>query len=425
MNFFNKIFSRQGEKNERLMALDVGTEILKVLVFYVDKKKKEIVIEGVGREKHKSCNMRGSFILDAAGVVSVCKKAMEKAVGMANKIPQKVIVGIAGNLAEIKTETVYYERKDPSRKMDLSEFTDIMRDSQKEALGRIQKKLIQKNTINKIELVDVSVVDFCIDGYRITNPLGFKGRKIKISISNFYVSVDYLNTIREIVDRLGLGLMKLACESQAVSKIINAQNHSPFGEILIDIGGSATNITFIRDKSIENTKTFSIGGESFTGAISRKLNLNFYQAEDLKIRYSQNKLENSSGGNIEKILRPCFETWLLGIKLSLKEFSNSELLPSRILVYGGSSQFPQLGGILNDFFSTAGLPFAKKPEIIFVGKNHLNNITDKTKALVICQDLVSIGLSGLILDFDDKKNTEKDIFEKIIGKQSVFYQKCS
>lgn len=409
MNFFNKIFSCQGEKNERLMALDVGTEILKVLVFYADKKKKEIVIEGVGREKHKSCNMRGSVILDTAGVISVCKKAMEKAVGMANKMPQKVIVGAAGNLAEIKTETVYYERKDPSRKMDLSEFTDIMRDSQKEALGKIQKKLIQKNTINRIELVDVSVIDFCIDGYRITNPLGFKGRKIKISISNFYVSVDYLNTIREIVDRLGLGLMKLACESQAVSKIVNAQNHSPFGEILIDIGGSATNITFIRDKSIENTKTFSIGGKSFTDTVSRKLNLSFYQAEDLKIRYSQNKLENSSGSNIEKILRSCFETWLLGVKLSLKEFSNSELLPSRILVYGGSSQFPQIGSILNDFFSTAGLPFAKKPEIIFVCKNHLNNIAGETKTLITCQDLVLIGLSGLVLD--DKK-TPKKIFLK-------------
>ncbi len=273
--------------------------------------------------------------------------------------------------------------------------------------------------------MDVNIVDFCIDGYRITNPLGFKGQKIKINVSNFCVSVDYLNTMREIVDRLGLGLMKLAYEAQAVSKIINTRNPSPLGEILVDIGGSATNITLARDKNIESTKTFSIGGRSFTDAISQKLNISFYQAEDLKIKYSQNKSENNAIGDVEKILRPCFETWLLGIELSLKEFSSNELLPSRILVYGGSSQFPQLRGILNDFFSTADLPFAKRPEIIFVSKNHLNNIADKTKALVICQDLVSIGLSRLVLDFDNKKNREKDIFEKIIGKQSASCQKCS
>jgi len=423
MNFFSKTFSHKGEKNEHLMVLDIGTEVVKVLVFRVNKKKNEIIIEGVGRERHKNQNMSGSIILDEKGVVSVCKKAMDRAVKMANRIPQKVIVGAAGNLAEIKTETVYYERKDPSRKMDLSEFTGIMRDSQEEAFGRTKKKLIQKSTTNEIELMDVNVVDFCIDGYRITNPIGFKGQKIKIIISNFCVSTDYLNAIREIVGRLGLGLMKLACESQAVSKIIDMQNSSSLGEILIDIGGNATNITFVHDKNIENTKTFSIGGKSFTDAMSRNLDLSFYQAEDLKIKYSQNKIENDANGNVEKILRSCFETWLLGMELSLKEFSSNELLPSQILVYGGSSQFPQLSGILNDFFLTTNLPFAKKPEIIFVGKNYLNNITDETKSLIVCQDLVSVGLSELILDFDNKKDPEKDIFEKMIGKQSAFYQK--
>ncbi len=116
MNFFSKIFGRQGGKNERLMVLDIGSEIAKVLVFYVDRKKKEIIIEGVGREKHNPCNMRGSIILDIEGVVLVCGKAMEKAVRMANKMPQKVIVGAAGSLAEIKTETIYYGREDPSKK---------------------------------------------------------------------------------------------------------------------------------------------------------------------------------------------------------------------------------------------------------------------------------------------------------------------
>ena len=115
MGLISEIFKNSAVDNHYLVSLDLGTEIAKASVFYVDPKEKKVVIVGIGEEFHKFGNIHGSAILNKNGVISTCEKAIEKAKEMAginseSKKRMRAIIGVSGELEEIAVEVFNYER---------------------------------------------------------------------------------------------------------------------------------------------------------------------------------------------------------------------------------------------------------------------------------------------------------------------------
>ena len=77
MGIFSKILPGGGE--ESYLALDVGTEVVKALVFNVNKNEKRGVVIGVGRKRQKRGNMQSGAVSDISGVIETCQLAVNKA----------------------------------------------------------------------------------------------------------------------------------------------------------------------------------------------------------------------------------------------------------------------------------------------------------------------------------------------------------
>jgi cell division protein FtsA len=410
MGFFSR------NKIEPFLALDIGTEVAKALVFVIDPQEKTADIIGVGKERQKKGNMQSGAVSDIAGVIETCTVAIQKAVENAGvKKVKKAIVGIAGELVKGTTTTVHYERRNPDVRIDFPELKSIIQKVQLKAFERIKEQISWETGQDiDVKLINAAIVDVRIDGYQVTNPIGFQGKDVSVSIFNAYAPMIHLGALQAIADELHVDLLSIAAEPYAVARSVDYDDVLDFSAVFIDIGGGTTDIALVRNGGLEGTKMFAFGGRAFTKKLAQELRIDFNEAEELKIRYAEGKLGSDVSAKIEQILQSDCNVWLSGVELSLSEFADSDVLPSRILLCGGGSALP---GIKKALLSTQwahSLPFAKSPTVSYLQPRDVIRIKDQTGQLKNPQDVTPMGLANLVLDVSGEEKVMSGILRRVL-----------
>lgn len=414
MSIFSKIFSKTNA--EYYLALDIGTEVAKALIFHVDKEDNVGVVVGTGRERQKKGNMQSGAVSDISGVIETCQLAIDKALESAGiKKVKKAIVGIAGELVKGTTTTVHYERGNPDSKIDFAELKNIIQKVQLKAYERIQEQISWETGQDiDVKLINAAIVDVRIDGYQVTNPIGFQGKDVSVSIFNAYAPMIHLGALQTIADELHIDLLSIAAEPYAVARSIDYDDALDFSAIFIDIGGGTTDIAVVRNGGLEGTKMFAFGGRAFTKKLAQELRIDFEEAEELKIQYAEGKLGSDVNFKLEQIFQSDCAIWLSGIELSLSEFANSDVLPAKILLCGGGSALPGIKQALLSTDWVKALPFAKMPVVSYLQPKDVVRIVDETGQLKNPQDVTPMGLANLILDVTGEEKIMAGILRRVL-----------
>jgi cell division protein FtsA len=412
-----KIFERVTKKEQKVphfVALDIGTEFVKALIFKIEDGKGVVV--GAGRQRQRLGDMHGGAVTDIAGVVENCSKALDRAEEMAGVVADECIIGIAGELVKGTTTTVHYERLNQVVKIDFNELKNIVNKVQWKAFDAARQQLAWETGYNTLDvkLVNASIVDVKIDGYKVTNPIGFQGKDVSIGVFNAFAPMVHLGALQTIADDLGLDLVSIAAEPYAVAKSVGVDEAGEFNAIFIDIGGGTSDIAVVRNGGLEGTKMFAIGGRSFTKRLAQVLSVPFAKAEEIKIAYSKGMLEDKSEKSVKEALELDAEVWLSGVELSLSEFSDVDLLPSRILLCGGGSALPEIKKVLEGSDWYKNLPFARKPKVSFIKPEEVTNIVDKTGEIKDQQDITPMGLASLLVEMDTEDEVMPNILQKVV-----------
>jgi cell division protein FtsA len=417
MGIFSKILGVGRSSSEYLLSLDIGTEVVKVLVFKIDENAGLGVVKGVGRARQGLKDMHSGAVSDIAGVIANCRQAITMAENMAGvKKIGKAVIGIAGELVKGTTTTVHYERINSEIRIDLPELKNIIQKVQWKAFDRIRSQLAWETGHSEIEvqLINAVIVDVRIDGYKVVNPIGFQGRDVSISIFNAYAPMIHLGALQTIGDELGLSLLNIAAEPYAVAKSMGIEDSIDFSAVFIDIGGGTTDVAVVRSGGLEGTKMFGLGGRAFTKRLSGELGIGFEEAEALKIKYSQGRLGKDVSMKVEKILSDDCEVWLRGIELTLSEFAESDLVPHRFFLCGGGSGLPGIKRALMSPAWRKNLPFARPVEVSFLQPKDVVNIVDETGKLKDPQDITPMGLANLALDLSGKEKIITEILRRAV-----------
>lgn len=404
MGFFSNVLGKNS--GEHFLALDIGTEIVKALVFRIEGGRGVVV--GVGWVRQKMGNMQSGAVSDIAGVIDSCREAILLAEEQAKiKKVRKSIIGIAGELVKGTTTTVHYERVNPEVKIGLSELRMIVEKVQEKAYERIHKQLAWETNQSEIDvkLINAAVVDVRIDGYRVTNPLNFQGRDVSMSIFNAYAPMIHLGAIESIASELHLDLINIAAEPYAVARSVEVEDMLDFSAIFIDIGGGTTDIAVVRNGGLEGTKMFALGGRAFTKRLAQESGMTFEEAEKLKINYSLGKLDAEATTALHDFFREDCRVWQGGIELSLAEFSDTDLLPTKIFLCGGGSGLPGIREALLSEEWSNNLPFAKTPQVSFLQPHDIVRMSDATGVLSNPQDITPMGLANLALHLADEEKS--------------------
>lgn len=417
MGIFSKILGSGGISSEYLLSLDIGTEVVKALIFKIDKTSGNGMVKGVGRVRQRLGDMHSGAVSDIAGVIESSGRAIEAAKTMAGiKKVQKAIIGIAGELVKGTTTTVHYERLKPESRIDLPELKNIIQKVQWKAFDRIRQQLAWETGHSEIEvkLINAAIIDVRIDGYRVMNPVGFQGRDVSISVFNAYAPMIHLGALQSIAEELKLELLSIAAEPYAVARSMGIEDSLDFNAVFIDIGGGTTDIAVVRNGGLEGTKMFALGGRAFTKRLAQELGIGFEEAELLKIKYAEGKLGRDVSFKIEKILEDDCEVWLSGVELSLSEFAESDLLPHRFFLCGGGSGLPGIKKILASPKWAKNLPFAKIPRVGFLQPRDVVKIVDETGELKDPQDITPMGLANLALDLASEEKVMAGILRRAV-----------
>ncbi len=400
-------------------ALDIGTEFAKALVFEIDDQGRGTV-RGVGRKRQGLSHMQSGTVADIAAVVDNCAVALQEAEEMAGFRPSQVVVGIAGELVKGFTTTNSQERKRPDQPISEAELQKLIDAVQQEALREAERAITWETGLPHVDvrLVHAAVTSASIDGYAVTNPVGFRGRYVKIGIFDAFAPLVHLGALESVASQLDLELIEVVAEPYAVARVLGAEQVQQAGAIFIDIGGGTTDVALVRQGGIEGTRMFALGGRAFTKSIADRLDLPFPRAEALKVDYARG-LEVDRRDEIAAIVSDDVTVWSAGVELVVEELAGGDLLPSRIYLCGGGSRLPEIQAALGAERFWKHLPFARAPEVTIMAPDQVASIVDATHLLVDQQDVTPLGLAYQAIELQSTEDPLDAALRRVLRAMKV------
>ena len=394
MAFWRRIWGREEASDlAACTALDIGTEFAKALVFEIDDGGVGTV-RGVGRKRQGLAHMQSGTVTDINAVVDNCSVALQEAEEMAGFRPTQVVIGIAGELVKGFTTTHTQERKRADTPVTDAELQKLIDGVQREALREAERAITWETGLTHVDvrLVHAAVTGAQIDGYPVTNPVGFRGRNVKISVFNAFAPLVHLGALQSVAEQLELDLIEIVAEPYAVARVLASDQVLQSGALFIDIGGGTTDVALVRHGGIEGTRMFALGGRAFTKSIADRMDLPFPRAEEMKVDYARGLLTEKRT-DVARIVADDVAIWSAGVELVLEELASGDLLPGRVYLCGGGSHLPEVGSVLRDEKFWRRLPFSRPPEVIMMAPGQVERIKDATNLLVDQQDVTPMGLA--------------------------------
>lgn len=409
-----------------LLALDIGTEFVKAVI--AEKTSDDnLNIIGVAKEHQSMGNMYAGAIADIQAVVSTCEKALSRAEEMAGVVSRTCVVGIAGELIKGNTRTVRYKRKDSNKPISDNEMQQIIQKVQDKA-GEQARQEIALETDNpevEVRLINSAIVSLSIDGYKVSNPIGFKGSDLMIQFYTAFAPLVHISAIEKVCAELNLDLLAVAVEPFAVCRAcLGNELDSNFSAIVMDIGGGTTDIAVVDDGGVEGTKMFGIGGRSFTHQIATKTGLDYDTAEAIKLqiggvsldqltlRHREETVAEAEHKNeiqtilatperakkINKAISDNVEVWLGGVVVALEDFPLVEALPTKILLCGGGAGLSALQEELATSDWYTDLPFSRRPLVHLLDDVDIPGIENSTEENLDYSFITAFGLLRVAID---------------------------
>lgn len=382
-----------------LVGLDIGTEYVKALVAKIDGDDLHII--GVGRQHQALHDMQAGAIADIAAVVRNCDAALTEAEQQAGVSVRSAIIGIAGELVKGTTITVRCKRKNPTKQLDIEETEQIIRLVQERAEARAKQQLTWElgGKDVQIRLVNSALVRIDIDGYPVTNPVGFQGSEVIVQLYTAFAPLIHIGALERTAQELDLDLIAVAAEPFAVARsVIGNDPSANMSAILVDVGGGTTDIAVLHDGGVQGTKMFGIGGRAFTRSIERELGVSFAKAEAAKLAFGDKQLAADKTKHVERAINSTLDVWNDGIELALDDFKGLDYLPHQVLLCGGGSSLDSLMDRLEHSEWYKELPFAHKPSIQHIQPDEVVGIYDDTGSVTDHTFITAMGLLRVGLD---------------------------
>ncbi|MEO8626039.1 MAG: cell division FtsA domain-containing protein, partial [Candidatus Limnocylindrales bacterium] len=400
-------------------ALDVGTEFAKALVFEIGEDG-TATVQGVGRKRQGLSHMQSGTVADIAAVVDNCQVALQEAEEMAGFRSSQVIIGIAGELVKGFTTSLSQERKKPERQLSARELDALIDKVQREALKEAERTVTWETGLPNVDirLVHAAVTGATIDGYQVTNPQGFHGRHVRMSIFNAFAPLVHLGALQTVAGMLDLELVAIVAEPYAVARCMNDEQIEGPGALFIDVGGGTTDVALVRQGGIEGTRMFALGGRAFTKSLADRLELPFARAEELKVDFSRG-MQVERHEEVAQIVAEDVAVWQAGVELVLEEFAKSGMLPGRVYLCGGGARLPQIAQALRDPALARALPFARPPQVEAITVNEVAQVKDATGLLVDEQDIPPMALAHQALEMTATEAPLDEALRRVLRQMKV------
>lgn len=262
--------SRSNSSNEKIVALDIGTNKVAAIVAEITA---EGQIEIIGIGSHPSHGLKKGVVVNIESTVQSIQRAVEEAELMAGCRIQSVYAGIAGShIRSINSHGNVAVREREVTRQDIERVLDAAQAMAIPADQRILHVLPQEYVIDHQ------------DGIR--EPLGMSGVRLEARVHMVTCAVNASQNIEKCIERCGLRVNDIILEQLASSYAVLTDDERDLGVCLVDIGGGTTDIAVFTDGAIRHTAVIPIAGDQVTNDIAMALRTPTQSAEEVKIKYA-------------------------------------------------------------------------------------------------------------------------------------------
>ncbi|MDT3699640.1 MAG: cell division FtsA domain-containing protein [Thermincola sp.] len=273
-------------QDKYIFALDTGTRSVVGVVMQETIKGLEII--AAEQLEHPSRAMIDGQIHDIEKVAKAIKLVKEK---LEAKIGQKLTrVAVAAAGRALKTVRLRSES-------DSAEFKEIQQDD----ILRLELQAVQEAQIRLVEgdsrevnweesaedlynyhCVGYSVVFYELDGFKIGNLQGQKGKQMAVEVIATFLPRVVVDSLFAALHRADLEMTSLTLEPIAASAVVVPPSMRQLNIALVDVGAGTSDIAITDVGSIVGFGMVPMAGDEITERISQHYLLDFNQAESIK-----------------------------------------------------------------------------------------------------------------------------------------------
>jgi len=274
-----------GEKS--CCGLDIGTQSIKASLLKVGEQNKPQLL---GVYEVRTCGFKEDSITDLGEFSDCVHQAVSGLSKKAGVKIKEVRLGVNGELINQRLAAAVIPLLDKGTKIIGQKDVQKVQ-SQAKLLGVNMDEVILHEIPQYYKVDDVNLA---------LNPIGLYGRKLEIHTLIITVHNTILKNIVKGVNQAGYDVNQLLLSTIASADASLNQFQKRQGCVLIDIGFSITNILVFKEEKVKKLMTMNWGGKHITQSISRKLNIPFDLAEEIKKSYAS--AVESDRGRDEEIL---------------------------------------------------------------------------------------------------------------------------
>lgn len=156
-----------------------------------------------------------------------------------------------------------------------------------------------------------------------------------------------VDTAINVCERAGLTVVMVEPSINAVARLLKATEKGQLPTVIVDIGAANTDIGVL-DGSVRVTGGIAVGGNTFTLALSKKLEVSLENAHQLKVLYGLSP--GPKQAKLSSALRPSLRSIITETRKVIRYYNerlSGERRLEQVLVVGSGSNVPGIG----DYFT--------------------------------------------------------------------------
>lgn len=377
------------------LAIDIGTELLKVVLF--EASELGVKVKKISRIHQQEKAMSKGVIKNLNTVIENCKLAVNDITSdMEEDLPKKAVIGLAGESIQGVSIVVNYERDEKyEEEVTEEEERKIIQKVHQQIEASGKDDLAQRTGLlyEDIDILHITVTGMEIGGMPVNSLVGFRGKDVKLFFYASFAPKTYTESLKKVTSSLNLSTMGVVSQPFAVSRAFAGAKDKDFSGIFVDIGGGTTDVAIVERGNVVDTQIFSVGGRVFTKEIARNMNLDYRHAELRKLKYSNMELEKPLERSVREITYSTAKLWLKAFKASLEMVEDIDSFPHQIYLCGGGSMLPDIKNVILEYPWTRVLPFPKTPRANIFLPPKLEDVTDLSGDLVNPYDITPAALA--------------------------------
>lgn len=228
---------------DRFVVIDIGSSRVKALVCSIEGG--ELKICGKASTRQSKKNVISGEIADLSAVSDTVRRTILKAAEGLDSLPEEVVLSVGSSSLVYDSIGTNYVRSNPDEPISMEEIDKMIASTEGKSLERIRDKAEERFGLgpNELRLVTTSLTSISLDGKKVSNPVGFTAKNVKLTLVNFFVPYSTFQSLSLIVRDLSMRLVSVIPIPVALPKLVEETSEAFDSNAFVDVGYSRTTVT--------------------------------------------------------------------------------------------------------------------------------------------------------------------------------------